>query len=57
MKALVKGEVKTRLKKLASEGTFIMKVPFRVVQIIVPKGNVTFRLVASGYRDNQDKTS
>ena len=22
----------------------------------VPKGHVTFRLVASGYRDNQDKT-
>ena len=30
---------------------------FEVVQITVPKGDFIFRLVASGYRDNQDKTS
>ena len=28
-----------------------------VVQITVPKGDVTFRLVASGYRDKPDKIS
>ena len=28
-----------------------------LVQITVPKGYVTFRLVATGYRDNQDKTA
>ena len=28
-----------------------------LVQITVPKGDVTFRLVASGYRDKPDKIS
>ena len=34
-----------------------VEYPFSLVQITVPKDDVTFQLVASGYRDNQDKTS
>ena len=34
-----------------------LPAPSHIVQITVPKGDVTFRLVASGYRDKPDKIS
>ena len=43
------------ITKMTPEQTFIMKV--ELVQITVPKGNVTFLLVAFVYRDNQGKPS
>ena len=36
---------------------FVRKMGARLVQITVPKGDITFRLVASGYRDKPDKIS
>ena len=45
------GEIRTRAAQLLSQ------YHNHLVQITVPKGDVTFRLVASGYRDKPDKIS
>ena len=39
------------------EGLLVKTLPLVLVQMTVPKGDFIFRLVASGYRDDQDRTS